>query len=356
MSGNRALFEKLKAGERYPFPGIWVWKNQFDIRVVRLHYSADPLKDEKWIEAERARAVDKEMFEQEMEINFGARLGQKLFPRFQEEFTVERSFPIPRLWTRFFALDPHPVVPHAALWGACDPFGDLWIYREYWPSKVYGKPGNIPEDDNQITVEEYMRCCAWLESAGNPQNGAQLDSDGNVKLPGFRERVYKRAIDYAARAFGQGTSDDDESDNFQKRFEDAAELLAYGDDSGRPAEFPGFTFYLEDAIKDKDVGIGRVNQWLTPREYDDGKGGWVKKSKLRIFGDNCPELVWQLKTNRRKMLTAQQAEVQDPVFKVFQKRNHLTDCLRYIIMMEPEFVETKVVHSTHKNLQSGVWY
>jgi hypothetical protein len=324
----------------FPHEGVQCWTNSHGIRIFRLHYDADPEKGggEKilipelnkalspWAKAQYDAMTDKAMYAQEFEIDFSAKLGTLLY-LIDEEATLERSFPIPPSWTRYFALDPHPSVPHAALWLAMDPWGDGWLYRELWPSKVYGKPGNIPEDDNRVTIKDYVETVLWLESKANPQNS------------GKDENIYLRVIDYAARAFGKGTSDDKEQPNFQERFEQAG------------------LYPFQDAKKDHEVGISVVNEWLKPRDVEQPDGTFRKRSRLHIFGDECPETVYQLKTNRYQMLTPLMADRQDPTGKPVAKRNHMTDNLRYLCMSEPTYVQPMTHQaSAWKPITAGIAY
>lgn len=304
--------------------GVKVWRNEFGITIFRLHYESDPAKAagepifvpelgmslSPWAKGEYDRMLDKDRYRQEYEIDFGARQGALIY-HLDEEATLEQSFPIPHDWTRIWTIDPHPRKPDASLWGAVDRWNDLWIYRELWPSKIYDKAGNVPEDDNRVTIPEYTEAVLLLESEDNPEN------------QGKREKIYKSVIDYAARAFGQGTSDDPEQPNFQQRYEQAFR------------EF-GHPRYFEDAKKDRSVGEDMVNDWLRPMTVDG-----QKKSRVHIFADKCPELVRQLRTNRHKMLTDAQAAVQDPGAARVDKRNDLADCIRYKVMSNPEYVEDR---------------
>lgn len=269
--------------------------------------------------------TDPAAYKQEYEIDFAAKLGTLLY-QLSEEATLEQSFPIPHNFTRCYGLDPHPVVPHASLWAALDPWGDVWIYRELWPSRVYGKPGNVPEDDSRYTIKEYVEAVKWLESDANPEN------------EGKAEKIYTRVIDYAARAFGQGTSDDPEQPNFQERFE-------------REGLYP-----FEDAKKDHDTGISAVNEWLKPRQVEQSDGTFKAKSRLHIFQDKCPELIYQLKNNRYQSLTPLLAERKDPTGKPVAKRNHMTDILRYIMMAEPSYIQTQKPRNDWKPLHPGINY
>jgi hypothetical protein len=309
----------------FPHTGVQTWKNAHGISIFRLHYSADPDKTAEWAAAQKAAMTNAADYEQEYEINFSAKLGTLIY-QLHDEATLESSFPIPKEWTRYFALDPHPVVPHAGLWIAADKWGDFWAYRELWPSKIYGQRGNVPEDDNRFSIKQYVETVKWLEGMENPEN------------QGSAEDIYTRVIDYAARAMGQGFFDEKPEYNFQKRFE----------------ELGGWNF--KDCIKDNLAGPEKVNEWLKPRDVEQADGTFKPKSKLHIFQDRCPELIHELKTNRFQQLTPIMAERSDPTGKAQSKRNHVTDCLKYLAMSEPEYIKERKLTSTWKPMHVGVNY
>lgn len=309
----------------FPHQGVQTWRNPHGISIFRLHYSADPDKSAEWAAKQKAAMTNAADYEQEYEINFSAKLGTLIY-QLHDEAALESSFPIPRDWTRYFALDPHPVVPHAGLWLAADKWGDYWAYRELWPSKIYGQRGNVPEDDNRYSIKQYVETVQWLESKENPENQGQ-DED-----------IYARVIDYAARAMGQGFFDEKPEYNFQKRFE----------------ELGGWNF--KDCIKDNQAGPEKVNEWLKPRDVEQEDGSFKPKSKLHIFQDRCPELIHELKTNRFQQLTPVMAERSDPSGKAQSKRNHVTDCLKYLAMSEPEYIPDRKIRSNWKPIAPGVNY
>src|SRR5437899_376455 len=309
----------------FPHPGISTWENPHGIRIFRLHYSADPDKTPEWDAKQKAAMTNPADYEQEYEINFSAKLATLIY-HIHDEATLQNNFPIRSDWTRYFALDPHPVVPHAALWVAVDKWGDLWSYRELWPSRVYGQRGNIPEDDNRFSIKQYVETVQWLESNDNPEN------------EGKAEDIYFRVIDYAARAMGQGFFDEKPEYNFQKRFE----------------ELGNWTF--QDCIKDNQAGPEKVNEWLKPRDVEQKDGTFKPKSRLHIFQDRCPELVYELKNNRYQQQTPLMMERQDPTGKAMAKRNHLTDCLKYLAMAEICYVGKQQMKSNWKPIAAGVNY
>ena len=332
-------------------PGMSVFENERGVCILRLHYDADPNKAgvgqpktyvpeikrelSPWALAQFKTCPSPSYFLQELEVEFEATQGEKVYFLYPEA-TLETSFSIPPDWTRYFVLDPHPGVPHAGLWAAVDPWGDVYCYRELWPSKIYGKKGNTPSDDNRVTPREFVEVMQWLESDENPENTHQ----GKATAERFQERI----IDYAARGFGHTANDGADQSNYQERFE--AAML----------EFALDTPHFKDCIKQGDAGADVVNEWLKPREVDDGRNGWVRKSRLHIFQDRCPELILQLNSNRRQQLTPTQADKQDPTGKPIAKRNHLSDCTKYLLAAEPKYIPPMNTRSTWKPAAKGFSY
>ena len=308
--------------------------------MFRLHYLADEEKTPEWAAAQKAAMTDPAMYEQEYEISFTARLGTLLY-QLHDEASLENSFPIPKDWTRYWVVDPHPRTPHAFLWLAVDPWEDAWVYREFWPSKVclryengqlLGERGPQPEDDNRFRVRDYIEAVRWLESQDNPEN-QHLKAD---------EKVFKRVIDYAARGI-KGTTDDQDQRNLQQRYEEESSDLGY------PLTF-------EDAIKDVGAGVEVVNDWLRPREVEFG-GKFRPYSKLHIFQDRCPELIHQLKSQRYQQLTPGLVAKKDPTEKAIEARSHLNDGLRYLLMADPIHIgPQRTGRSDWKPIHKGVAY
>jgi hypothetical protein len=306
-----------------PLPGLRCWINKKGALIVRLHYTADPVKREpSWI-ANMRKGMDEAYYRQEFEIDFGATSGQLLY-HMTDEVTLEDEFVVPTSWTRYYALDPHPRKPFASLWAAVDPDNIKHAYRELWPSKVYGRPGRVPEDDNRVSIPNYVECVAWLESKDNPQNG------------GKAEKIYERVIDYAGRAFkASNLAEDDGSIHYQRLIEDAAEEVA--------KKYKHFGMMFTDAIKaEKSVGIEIVNEMLRALETLSRDGScYEKRSVVRIMRQRCPELVWQLKHNRLATQSSHQKDLADPEMKALQIRNDLSDCFLYLCRNGMEYRESK---------------
>lgn len=339
------------------------YRNQFGIGVLRLHYSADPAKGEgpttnvpeinmdlsKWAHGEFGKMTDPNAYLREYEIKAEATLGRQIF-NLDAEATIEDSYPLPPEFTRRMSLDPHPSVPHAFLWSATNRWGERIYYRELWPSKacfrfdqngnLSGKAGPCPDDEPIITIKDYVEVIKYLESRENPEN--------EYAGQRFDETILTRVIDYAARGFGKGTNDDASQPNFQQRYESYMVMPQLR------VTCPMF----EDAKKDLAVGFEMVNAGLKVKMVEDqhNPGKLRKWSPIRIFGDRCPELVYQLKNNRRQILTPQQAQVKDPTGKIVEVRKHQTDNLRYIEMSNPIFIEPQSVRSSWRPQHEGIAY
>lgn len=330
-----------------PHKGITLSRSESGILVLRCHYSADPDKDpdtEKgrlWKEEGKKKAPSDEWWNQEQEIDFGARQGARVYHQFRNDDTqLVDPFPIPQEWTRYFMLDTHPRKPHAMLWAAMSPDGDAYVYRELWPSKIYGTNKNIPEDDNNYPIRWYCEAVKYLESGANEMvdiGGTKIQ--GNPENKFGSEKIHERIIDYAARAFGKDRDNPDAID-YQERYE------KYGLEINHP-------LYFEDCIKDNEANYAEVNEWLRPKPRMGKDGEIVQRSKLRIFR-SLIELRWELVNNRIKMLMPHQVDTQDPSMRVIDKRNDLTDDLKYFCAAKPEFYKKRKVVNVRRNMYEGI--
>lgn len=313
----------------HPMRGLQSWRNPQGVLVLRVHYSANPEKAKpEWKAENKPKAPSEEWWNQEQEIDFGARQGSRVYHQFRDDETqVVDPFPIPGHWTRCFILDTHPRKPHAMLWVAMSPQNEAYAYRELWPSKSYGTVKNVPEDDNNYPIRWYCDCIKWLESDENPENkfGA--------------EKIYERVIDYAARSFGKDRDDPDAID-YQERYE------TYSREIGHP-------LFFEDCKKGNEANYAEVNEWLRPKPSMNHAGEIVERSRLRIFS-NLVELRWQLLNNRVQMLQPHQIDKKDPEFKVLDKKNDVSDCIKYWAAAQPKYYERKKFKSTFRPIYEGI--
>lgn len=303
------------------------------ITIARLHYLADPAKRGLWAETAKARCPSDTWWRQEMEIDFGAALGALLVPEFNRNFTVCKPFPLnSKDHTKYMCIDPHPRVAHAMLWLAADRWGSIIVYRDYWASKMYGKPGNIPEDDDMYHIDDYVNTIKFLESSQVNCFGPNGYADNG----GQDERIYLRVMDPAGKAFATRITDGKrEPETMWGRYRDEGIVCV-------------------EAKKDFLANRDRVGRGLRPRTIIDGDGEH-KQSEIIIF-DTCQELILELESARFPKLSPSQAERIDPKEQALRKRKHMLDCLFYLMAEEPQFYDPTVTVESVPPVAKGIGY
>lgn len=315
-----------------PVPkGCDEWTEERGYKICRIHYSADLSKTPEWAAKKKAEAPSESNYRQEYEIDHFAGSGALFLPEFDRAIHVEPPFPIPHAWTRYMGIDPHKRRPHAFLWMAVSPWGDHYYYREYWPSRIYGKKGKTPEDDRLYKIDDYVLSLKYLEGS----EISHFASGGFADNQGKAERIRFRVQDTHGKAiFASTTSGKDDPETFWDRYDKLG-------------------IHCIEATK--DVGSGRdvVGQRLRPRKVMTPSGE-KQEAIIHIF-ETLPELIYEARTARFPALTPSQAEVRDPVEDPLKKRVHILDLVRYIEMLDPTYVP-EVHPASVEPLTDGVSY
>lgn len=307
------------------------WKEEHGYQILKIHYSADPSKTQTWADAQKKKSPSENTFRREFEIDHYAGSGSVMYPEFVKAIHVCSPFPVPHEWTRYQGIDPHKRRPHAFLWMAVDPQGDHWYYREYWPSRIYGKKGDTPEDDKLYTVDEYAKAVLWMEGPEVKYFAPGGFADNQFKA----EKIRQRIMDTHGKAiFTTTVAGKDEPETFWERYQKNK-------------------IRCKEAVKDIGSGRDKVGERLHPRETMHADGP-KQEAIIHIF-DTLPELIHELRTGRFPSLTPSQAERQDPTEKELQKRKHMLDLIRYIEMEDPTYVEPRRNYSVQP-LEEGISY
>lgn len=301
-------------------------------KILRIHWSADPAKTQAWADAQKKKSPSENTYRREFEIDHYAGSGAVMYPEFVRAIHVCKPFKIPHEWTRYMMIDPHKRRPHAFLWLAVDPNQDHWYYREYWPSRVYGKKGDTPEDDKLYTVDEYVEAIKFMEG---PEN-KYFSPGGFADNQGQTEKIRLRVMDTHGKAiFTETHLGKDEPETFWDRYQKLG-------------------IRCKEAIKDVGSGRDTVGKRLHPRKtmHPDGER---EEGIIHIF-DVLPELIHEFRTVRWPSLTPAQAEKMDPTEKILQKRCHLTDLIRYGECEDPVYIPPQKNFGSVQPLESGISY
>lgn len=110
--------------------GLLIEKNKKNnYAVIWLHYSADPLKDEKWAREEKKSMSSSEEWEREFEISFSTMAGLRVYPAFSRDKHVGQLQPIDGkpIWRGWDFGYGHPAV----VWCQLDNDGRLNVLAEH---------------------------------------------------------------------------------------------------------------------------------------------------------------------------------------------------------------------------------
>ena len=219
------------------------------------------------------------------------------FPRFGDIHIVDHSC-IPEEGSNYMVTDPAGARNWFMLWGRKCEDGNLYIYREFpdisygeWalPSeKPDGKEGMAQRNGAGMGIDDYKRLIRKLESDG-------------------KEEIVDRYIDPragATQAVGRdgGTS--------------VIELLDSGDEP---------MFFSPAAGVAIEQGVAIINDLLA---YDYSQPVSPLNQPKLYISKNCKNLIYCLK--EWTGADGDKGSTKDPI-----------DCLRYLVVMQPEFLDTK---------------
>jgi hypothetical protein len=278
-------------------------------KVVRLHYLADPTMTAGRIAALKSQYTSEARWNREMEIDYGALGGQLVFPGFDEGIhVVPDRLPLDEKYnTVWLACDPHPRTAHAFVWLAVNREGELAVVWSWWPQERHEREGMV--------VKDYVEGLRAVENA-------KLFPASHIEL-----------MDVAGRSFNA----EEEKSYFDKYREHGV--------------------YFNPAKKNRDlVGFDLINEALQPRPYTVGDKTEQRPllTIMRGCGDN-DELVWQMRFLRYrewKGIVTDKDAPEEPQ----QKDRHLVDCLSYILLDGPRFIDRRPAVSDFEPTYSSIGY
>jgi PBSX family phage terminase large subunit len=258
-------------------------KNQF--ALIRAPSTENVFLPDGYVES-MLSTYSEERIQREVMASFDAFEGA-VYPEFRRDQHVVDDFVIPPQWTRVIGIDHGYRNPAAWIWGAVDPDGAIYIYREFYES--------------EWLIEEIIR--------GKPEKN-EKGVMALMKVDGKYEKIERAVIDpstKAARNEREGRKISD-FDIYQENL---------------PADFPLFT-----ANNDVSPGIDRVKTFLKPNQR-------TGRPRLYIFR-SCSNLIDEICKYRYKELRIGQMGKQNEKEDPYKVDDHAVDALRYLIMTQPE--------------------
>lgn len=261
--------------------------------IQRVHYSADPERDEKWAAQERKKYSSQSKWDREQEIVHEAGGGERIFAevlgKWADKILIdpkESGFQVSPHWKRIAAFDHGKANPTAALVACLDEDSNIYILSEYY------QRGLSPRQHwpNLAELEGFLQSDALADPSIFYKSQAQ--SDGSFKA------IADLYIEEGVRNLTPAP---------------------------RTAEIAGMEKILSHWLDlDSREPTLRI---ICPR----GLRG-IGKPIYGIHNEGCPNLVWELLRARREELSSGQLVNKNPTERVVDKDNHLRDCLKYLCL------------------------
>jgi hypothetical protein len=311
---------KPAAGMNYPMQGIQFSRTKAGVGVIHLHYSArEDMRTDAQVEKLRWRFSNLHFWVKEFEMQARALAGALVYPDFDEAIHVVDDSMVPRVGTRYCAVDPHPRNPHFFLWVLIDRFSDWWVYRELWPSITYGKETKLhdTDDENSYTIKEYCETVAYLEGNKLEFHNAETDHEYAVyQRQKGGENIVTRFMDQAAKGFSTASSDGQRGgESYWDRYD------KYG-------------LMCLDPYKRHSAGEDAIRDLLKLRKHD-VRGMWPRLHIAR----SCTELILEMKRHKYQR-TVRSSDERELKQRPAEARSHGIDCLRYLATSEISYIRS----------------
>lgn len=339
-----------------PDTGAGSWIHKLDSgevtkghRVKMFHSSLEDVPD--WIYSEeQKRAAYKQWIEEPSARNDVKKLreGQSRFYGKWHESAglvyddwnrathVIEPFDIPKTWTKFRAIDHGYTNPTGCLWGAVNPEGVVFIYREYYK--------------NLCVISQ--NCNGIIEASGNVRKkvGVEVNEKAGTTYDRYEElqkgeQYYKTVFD--SRSF---------------TYPDAS----YGMPISRVYAINGLRLQQASG-KNTEDSIPYVMEYM---KIDPERKHYVTKEfgapKLYVFS-NCKNFISEMEHYVYEEYKSKLGFEKNTKERPKEKNDHLLDALRYMLQIPPRYVEgygndgldysgDKMVHSSCNGLDKFTGY
>jgi hypothetical protein len=294
-----------------PYQGVSLRRMDNGVAVMRIHYSADLGMTPEKIAALKHSYIDEAAWRQEMEIEYEAKQGERLFPSYAAHVNDCEPFDCTdtNYWTIYQGCDPHGRTPHGFVWTAFGSSGDVCVWNELFKSPLR-------------SVKEYSETIHWLES--------DADDKPYHWWPGQKVTVFKRIMD----THGSAVNSDEGEDYFRT--------------------YRKYKLNFFPAKKGHDIlatARDEINRLMLPQKVVSPTGK-VQFLPQMYVSTACPQTKDQLENVRFPSGEAERLSDERPETFV----RHLVDPLCYIFTDRPRFVARKKWESTEEPIYANTGY
>lgn len=264
-----------------PLTQPWIYDDIYNSNDPNVFVVTTDIRDNPHLSEDAIKDFEASLTPEEKEARIHGRflhLTGLIYKEFNPSMHIIEPFQIPKHWTKYFCIDPHPRTPTACLWLAADPHGKLWIYDELWLDSM-----NLEQIAHAIHAQE--------------QSGVPLI----------------RFIDPAM----------DKDNELAGGFNTRKELMRYG-------------IFTSRANTDPDLGRNRIKQALLPK-FETTAG--MEIPLLRVMR-NCEQTIYEF-THYIWDEYRRGSDDLDPKQRPKKKNDHFMDCLKYIMNADPHFHNPK---------------
>lgn len=157
---------------------------------VRIHYSADPEKDEAWMRRKSAQygGAESPRWRREFEIDYNAVQGQPVYPMLSKSHVQIRDI---EDWAVYRVIDHGILHPMVCLWVAVNKNGDRHVFREF-----YSAGRTIPYNCQEVLRRSEEPVIATYI---DPATKQRMPLGGKDNKPVSVVSQYNQALDHACR-------------------------------------------------------------------------------------------------------------------------------------------------------------
>lgn len=284
-----------------------------DFDHLRIHYSADPEKDDRWAARLSAKygGRDSPKWRREFEIDYTAVQGQRVYPMMYSVHIIDKI--MTNDWAVYRIIDHGIRHPTVCLWVGVNRAGDRHVFREYF----------MTNKTIAFNCEEILR-----RTPDKPVISTYIDPATRQRVAsGSRDLQPISVLSLYNTAFGFGCVPADNSRvGYDRVREGLLSVLA------RKALVDGAvdedTVFAKEYFKEFDLSVSELLE--------------MSSRPSLTFSNDCPRCYVEMRNLRFKEISGDVTQNAAPE-EMMDKDDDGPDCVRYAMMSKLRFVKSSLV-------------